>query len=69
MDYQGDIIRPPSEVNSIILQVTTGCSHNHCTFCGAYRDKRYGVKQWSIIENDLKFAARWCARQKNRVSC
>ena len=64
MDYQGDIIRPPSEANSIILQATTGCSHNHCTFCGAYRDKSYGVKQWSIIENDLKFAAKWCTRQK-----
>ncbi|WP_319547719.1 radical SAM protein [Desulfogranum marinum] len=64
MDYQGDIIRPPSEANSIILQVTTGCSHNHCTFCGAYREKSYGVKQWSTIQHDLEFAARWCTRQK-----
>ncbi len=39
MDYQGDIIRPPSEAFSILLQVTTGCSHNCCTFCGAYRDR------------------------------
>lgn len=64
MDYQGDIIRPPSEANSIILQVTTGCSHNHCTFCGAYREKSYGVKQWATIQHDLEFAARWCTRQK-----
>ena len=34
MDYQGMVIRPPSEAFSIILQVTLGCSHNTCTFCG-----------------------------------
>ncbi|WP_028584517.1 radical SAM protein [Desulfogranum mediterraneum] len=64
MDYQGDIIRPPSEANSIILQVTTGCSHNGCTFCGAYRDKRFGLKPWATISADIDFAARWCSRQK-----
>ncbi|WP_448873300.1 radical SAM protein [Desulfobulbus propionicus] len=65
MDYQGDIIRPPSEAFSIILQVTVGCSHNHCTFCGAYRDpeKRFQVKPWDRIEADLDFAARFCRRQ------
>lgn len=64
MDYQGDIIRPPSEANSIILQVTTGCSHNKCTFCGAYRDKAYSVKPLSTIEADIRFAQKWCLRQK-----
>ena len=63
MDYQGDIIRPPSEAFSIILQVTLGCSHHRCTFCGAYRDKPFQVKPWTQIEQDLDFAARWCQRQ------
>lgn len=63
MDYQGNIIRPPSEANSIILQVTTGCSHNHCTFCGAYREKPFGEKAWAIVEKDIDFAAQWCLRQ------
>ena len=62
MDYQGDIIRPPSEAFSIILQVTTGCSHNRCTFCGAYRSKPFQVKSWARIEADLDFAATWCGR-------
>ncbi|MCL1980827.1 MAG: radical SAM protein [Proteobacteria bacterium] len=62
MDYQGDIIRPPSEAFSLILQVTTGCSHNHCTFCGAYHDKPFGIKPWSQIKIDLDFAATWCRR-------
>lgn len=63
MDYVGDIIRPPSEAFSIILQVTLGCSHHRCTFCGAYRDKPFQVKPWSQVEQDLNFAARWCRRQ------
>ena len=63
MDYQGDIIRPPSEAFSIILQVTTGCSHNRCTFCGAYRDKSFQIKPAKRVEQDLDFAATWCKRQ------
>ena len=64
MDYQGDIIRPPSEAFSILLQVTTGCSHNRCTFCGAYRDREFTVKPATRIEADLDFAATWCRRQQ-----
>ena len=64
MDYQGDIIRPPSEAFSILLQVTTGCSHNCCTFCGAYRDRLFTIKPAARIEADLDFAATWCRRQQ-----
>jgi radical SAM superfamily enzyme YgiQ (UPF0313 family) len=65
VDYQGDIIRPPSEAFSIILQATVGCSHNSCTFCGAYRDpeKRFRVKSRDRILNDLDFAATYCRKQ------
>ena len=65
MDYQGDIIRPPSEAFSIILQATVGCSHNRCTFCGAYRDqdKHFQVKPWERIDADLDFAATYCRNQ------
>ncbi|MEA3429628.1 MAG: radical SAM protein, partial [Thermodesulfobacteriota bacterium] len=41
MHYEGNIIRPPSEANSILLQVTVGCSRNKCTFCGTYRGERF----------------------------
>lgn len=57
MHYQGNIIRPPSEADSIILQATVGCSHNKCTFCGAYKDKQFTIKSDSIIDEDLSFAA------------
>ncbi len=64
MDYQGIIIRPPSEANSIILQVTVGCSHNKCTFCGTYKGVRFGIKPESVIQQDIEFAAQYCRRQR-----
>ncbi|GAB4341681.1 MAG: radical SAM protein [Desulfobulbaceae bacterium] len=63
MHYEGDIIRPPSEAGSIILQVTVGCSHNACAFCGAYRSKTFRIKERAVIEADIDFAARYCRRQ------
>lgn len=63
MDYIGSIIRPPSEAFSIILQVTVGCSHNRCTFCGAYREKRFSLKSRKTIISDLSFAANYCREQ------
>lgn len=63
MHYDGDIIRPPSEADSIILQVTAGCSHNRCTFCGAYKDKRFRIRTPEEITENIDFAARYCTRQ------
>ena len=50
------IIRPPSEAYSLLLQVTVGCSHNRCTFCGTYRQKKFKIKPVERIEKDLKEA-------------
>lgn len=58
MHYQGTIYRPPSEANSILLQVTIGCSHNSCTFCGMYKDKRFSIVPEEIIFADIDYAAR-----------
>ncbi len=63
MHYEGNCIRPPSEWNSILLQVTLGCSHSRCTFCGTYRDKRFQIKDEKIILNDILFAAKYLAHQ------
>lgn len=62
--YEGNCIRPPSEANSILLQATLGCSHNKCTFCGTYADKRFTIKPKSILESDIEFASRYCRRQR-----
>ncbi len=57
MHYEGFIIRPPSEADSLLLQVTLGCSHNKCTFCGAYKEKRFTIKEDAIINADIDYAA------------
>jgi len=57
MHYEGNIIRPPSEANSILLQVTVGCSRNKCTFCGTYAGERFRIKPDAIIMQDIEFAA------------
>jgi len=53
MKYEGMIFRPPSEADSLILQVTVGCSYNRCTFCGAYQGKRFRIKRFEEIKEDI----------------
>ncbi len=52
------VIRPPSEASSFLLQVTTGCSSNYCTFCGAYQGKEFRVKDKQEIYDDIR---QWAA--------
>ncbi len=69
MHYEGNIIRPPSEANSILLQITVGCSRNKCTFCGAYKGERFRIKSDSLIMEDIAFAANFCKRQRRVFLC
>lgn len=56
MKYEGMIYRPPSEAYSLILQVTIGCSHNKCTFCGSFKEKKFRVKSFEEIKEDVQEA-------------
>jgi radical SAM superfamily enzyme YgiQ (UPF0313 family) len=53
MRYEGVVIRPPSEAGSLILQVTLGCSHNRCTFCSAYKQKKFRIRSLEDIREDI----------------
>ena len=63
------MFRPPSEANSILLQVTTGCSHNKCSFCSMYAQSRFSIKDDSIVKADIDFAADHCRRQRRLFLC
>jgi radical SAM superfamily enzyme YgiQ (UPF0313 family) len=56
MRYEGNIFRPFSEANSYLLQCTIGCSHNQCTFCGMYKDKKYRIRPVADILEDINMA-------------
>jgi len=57
MEYEGIVIRPPSEAESLILQVTLGCSHNRCTFCPTYKGRRFRIKDLADIKAEIDEAA------------
>jgi radical SAM superfamily enzyme YgiQ (UPF0313 family) len=44
LTYDHPLFRPPSEANSLIFQVTIGCSRNLCVFCGMYKGKKFRIK-------------------------
>lgn len=51
--YDYPLYRPPSEANSTILQVTLGCSFNHCSFCNMYRTKTYQERSLEEIKYEI----------------
>lgn len=56
MKYTGPTYRPPYEANSLLLQVTVGCTHNKCTFCTMYKDVKFSMESLEQVEKDLKEA-------------
>jgi radical SAM superfamily enzyme YgiQ (UPF0313 family) len=59
MKYEGMIYRPPSEAESLILQVTIGCSHNKCTFCGSFKDKKFRLRSFDEVKEDVEEAKQY----------
>lgn len=58
MRYHGTVVRPPSEAQSYILQVTYGCSHNRCAFCGTYSDKPFRARPVEEVLEDVAMAGK-----------
>lgn len=69
MRYEGDIYRPPSEAYSLLIQVTIGCSHNKCTFCSMFKDKRFRVRNVKEVLEDLEMARRTYRRVDRIFLC
>lgn len=60
LSYIEPLYRPPSEANSLILQITNGCSWNRCTFCEMYTDpqKRFRPKAEAEVLRDIENSAK-----------
>ncbi len=58
MVYEGKIYRPWMEANSLLIQTTLGCTHNKCTFCDMFRDKRFRIREMDAIFADIEEARR-----------
>ncbi len=57
--YHYPLYRPPSEADSMIFQVTLGCSFNKCSFCNMYRTKEYVERPWEEIKSEIDMAAKF----------
>lgn len=55
--YNEPLYRPPAEANSIIIQVTLGCSFNKCTFCTMYESKQFKIRTIEDIFKDIDYAS------------
>lgn len=58
MEFHGPIVRPYTDADSLFIEVTTGCTHNSCTFCNFYKDTPFRVAPIEQVEKDLQEASR-----------
>lgn len=69
LSYIEPVFRPPSEANSLILQITNGCSWNQCTFCDMYTapQKAFRATDETAILNQIAEIGRQTGHQIKRV--
>lgn len=46
-------IRPPSEAESLLMQVTKGCTWNKCKFCNLYRNTKFRAYTADSVKEDI----------------
>ncbi len=66
LTYDYPLYRPPSEANSLIFQVTFGCSFNQCSFCDMYRSKKYVERSWEETKMEIDLSSK-CYPEAKRI--
>lgn len=59
MNYEGKVYRPWMEADSFLIQTTIGCTHNKCTFCDMFREKRFRIRDIEDIYKDIDEARKY----------
>lgn len=62
MHYEGKVYRPWMEADSFLIQTTIGCTHNKCTFCDMFREKRFRIRPIEDIFKDIDDARKILGR-------
>ena len=57
INYSEPLFRPPSEADSLILQITHGCTWNKCSFCEMYTTKKFSIKKEEDVFNEIESIA------------
>lgn len=65
--YVEPVFRPPSEARSLIIQITIGCSQNHCRFCGMYRHKQFQCRELPELLDEISGLPAGYAQRVERV--
>lgn len=60
--YRIGPIRPPSEAQSLLLQVTQGCTWNKCKFCNLYRHTGFRAFTIDSIKEDIDRMVKYAER-------
>ena len=59
MHYTGTIWRPPYEAESLLLEVTAGCTHHKCSFCTLYNIKKQMHTAFQLYASVSDYIARY----------
>lgn len=54
MHFTGRTWRPPYEASSCIIQLTSGCTYQRCSFCNLYQGEPFVLSPLSEFEEDLQ---------------
>lgn len=65
MNYEGKVYRPWMEADSFLIQTTIGCTHNKCTFCDMFREKRFRIRVLEDIFQDIEEARHYLINIKS----
>ena len=53
------------EADSVLIQTTLGCTHNKCTFCDMFREKKFRIREKEEIFRDIDEARNIFPRVKS----
>ncbi len=67
INYDEPLFRPPAEANSLIIQITKGCSHNKCSFCEMYTSKRFEIKSFEEIISQIDIAYSYLSEEVRKI--